>query len=79
MMAITFKVKPHATRDGEQMVEVWRDDLFIAGIYPGNPVNAGEDAHCVSIVSKYLLDATLDQTVPTHPKLVAHFSNEDRS
>jgi hypothetical protein len=70
-MSISFQVKPHATRPDEQMVEVWRDGTFIAGIYPGNPQSVGEDGNSISIVSKYLAGGWLNEEGP--PKLVAHF------
>ncbi|GAI95508.1 unnamed protein product [marine sediment metagenome] len=41
-----FRVKPHGTLPGNQMVEFWRDGVFVAGIYPH------EDG--IRIVSKYI-------------------------
>jgi len=41
-----FRVKPHETLPGNQMVEFWRDGVFVAGIYPH------EDG--IRIVSKYI-------------------------
>ncbi len=41
-----FRVKPHGTLPGNQMVEFWRDGVFVAGIYPH------EDG--IRIVSKYM-------------------------
>jgi hypothetical protein len=33
-MSEEFKVKPHSELAGKEMVEYWRDGVFIAGIYP---------------------------------------------
>jgi len=41
-----FRVKPHGLLPGSQMVEFWRDGVFVAGIYPH------EDG--IRIVSKYM-------------------------
>ncbi|GAI78352.1 unnamed protein product, partial [marine sediment metagenome] len=41
-----FRVKPHEILPGNQMVEFFRDGVFVAGIYPH------EDG--IRIVSKYM-------------------------
>ena len=46
MANIEFRVKPHGTLPGNQMVEFCRDGVFVAGIYPH------EDG--IRIVSKYM-------------------------
>ncbi|MBA7645901.1 hypothetical protein ES703_53661 [subsurface metagenome] len=45
-MANIFRVKPHGTLPGNQMVEFWQGGVFVAGIYPH------EDG--IRIVSKYI-------------------------
>ncbi len=42
-----FKVKPHLELPDSEMVEYWRDGVFVAGIYPH------EDG--IRVVSKYLV------------------------
>ena len=46
MANIEFRVKPHGILPGNQMVELFRDGVFVAGIYPH------EDG--IRIVSKYM-------------------------
>ena len=46
MANIEFRVKPHGTLPGNQMVEFCRDGVFVAGIHPH------EDG--IRIVSKYI-------------------------
>ena len=53
-----FVVKPHGTRPGEQMVEVWVGDQFVGGLYPGER----EDE--IKFVSKHLASAVLDEAFP---------------
>lgn len=48
MADIQFKVKPHGISPGDKMVEVWRDGVFVAGIYCSP---AG-----IRIVSKFMTD-----------------------
>ena len=51
-----FKVKPHGILPGNQMVELWRDGKFVAGIYPH------QDG--IRIVSKYLAGVSEDPSFP---------------
>lgn len=47
-MGFEFKVVPHGILPGQPMIEVWRDGVFVAGIYPH------QDG--IRIVSKYMTD-----------------------
>ncbi len=47
-MNYEFKVLPHSILPGKQMVECWRDGVFVAGIYPH------QDG--IRIVSKFMTD-----------------------
>ncbi len=46
-MAEEFKVKPHKSSLGKEMIEYWRDGKFVAGIYPH------QDG--IRVVSKYMV------------------------
>jgi len=59
-----FRVKPHGILPGNQMVEFWRDGVFVAGIYPH------EDGF--RIVSKYMTRVELEDVLP--PSAVVHLS-----
>ena len=49
MAAFRFKIVPHSTRAGVEIVEVWHGDVFVGALYPG------DDAHYeVRFVSKFL-------------------------
>jgi len=62
-----FRVKPHGILPGNQMVECWRDGVFVAGIYPH------EDG--IRIVSKYM-DGV--KQVPGYPPtVVVHLSERE--
>ena len=56
MAIFRFVVKPHATRNDEPMVEIWRGNDFVAGLFPG------PDAKSLRVVSKHLEAATLDDS-----------------
>jgi len=47
-MSYEFRVAPHSILPDSQMVECWRDGVFVAGIYPH------QDG--IRIVSKYMTD-----------------------
>lgn len=49
-MSYEFKVVPHLIHPGSQMIECWRDGVFVAGIYPH------EDG--LRVVSKYMTEVT---------------------
>jgi len=51
-----FKVCPHDRLPDKMMVEYWRDNKFVAGIYPH------EDG--IRIVSKYMTAVSKDPTFP---------------
>lgn len=55
MMNYEFRVKGHDFLPGKMMVEVWRDGVFVAGIYPH------EDG--IRIVSKYMSEVKKDAEV----------------
>ena len=63
-----FKVKPHETMPGNQMVEFWRDGVFMAGIYPH------EDG--IRIVSKFMDGVNQEPGYP--PSVVVHLSDIER-
>jgi len=50
-----FKVVTHSILPGSQVVEVWRNGVFIAGVYPH------EDG--IRVVSKYMTDV-IKETEP---------------
>ena len=52
---IWFKLDKVKGED-RMMVEVWNDDIFIAGIYP----HEGE----ICVVSRYLADVRIDEKYP---------------
>ena len=66
MADIEFRVKPHGIPPGSQMVEFWRDGVFVAGIYPH------EDG--IQIVSKYMDGVEHESGYP--PSVVMHLSKE---
>ncbi len=49
-MSYEFKVVSHSILPGGQMIECWRDGVFVAGVYPH------EDG--IRIVSKYMTEVT---------------------
>lgn len=55
-MSYEFRVMPHAQLPGKEMVECWRDGVFVAGVYPH------EDG--IRIVSKYMLDVSREADWP---------------
>lgn len=59
-----FRVKPHGVLPGNQMAEVWRDGVFVAGVYPH------EDG--IRIVSKYLVGVEQEPVYP--PAVVIRLS-----
>jgi len=59
-MAFDFRIVPHTSRP-VQAVEVWRDGVFVASIYPGP-----EDDGFLHVVSKYMGDAVLSER-PNNP------------
>jgi len=66
-----FCVKTHGILPGNQMVEFWRDGVFVAGIYPH------EDG--LRIVSKYMdgvENVEHEQGYP--PSVVMHLSKPER-
>lgn len=64
MANIEFRVKPHGKLPGNQMIEFWREGVFVAGIYPH------KDG--IRIVSKYLDGVKHDPIYP--PTVVVHLS-----
>jgi len=62
MATTEFSVKPHGILPGNQMVEFWRDGVFVAGIYPH------EDG--LRIVSNYMERVEQEQGYP--PTVVMH-------
>jgi len=62
-----FRVKPHGKLPSNQMVEFWRDGVFVAGIYP----HEGG----IRIVSKYLDWVNGVKHEPGYPpSVVVHLS-----
>lgn len=55
-MTYEFRVMPHRQLPGQQVVECWRDGLFVVGVYPH------EDG--LRIVSKYMQDVTKETDWP---------------
>jgi len=55
-MSYEFRIVPHAQLPGKEMVECWRDGVFVAGVYPH------EDG--IRIVSKYMLDVSREADWP---------------
>ena len=55
-MNYEFKIAPHSILPGKQMIECWRDGVFVAGIYPH------QDG--IRIVSKYLDGVSEDPSIP---------------
>lgn len=54
---IELKVKPHGEVAGKEMIEVWNDGVFIAGVYP--------HVDGIVVASKYLVDSLLmGKTLP---------------
>ncbi len=51
-----FRVKPHGTLPGQQMIEFWRDGQFVAGIYPH------QDG--IRVVSKYMTGVSEEAGLP---------------
>jgi len=51
-----FKVCPHDQLPDKQMVEYWKDGLFVAGIYPH------EDG--IRVISKYMAGVSEDTGFP---------------
>lgn len=66
---IDFRVKAHSLRPGN-MVEVLRDGELIATIYGGDVGAPTISSNCISVVSRLLSFATIDQHQPG--KLVAY-------
>ncbi|GAH85636.1 unnamed protein product [marine sediment metagenome] len=66
MANMEFRVKPHETMPGNQMVELWRDGVFMAGVYPH------EDG--IRIVSKYMDGVEHEPGYP--PGVVMHLTKE---
>ena len=64
MITTEFSVKPHGILPSNQMVEFWRDGVFVAGIYPH------EDG--LRIVSKYMDGVEHEPGYP--PSVVMHLS-----
>jgi hypothetical protein len=60
-----FRLVPHSKKIGVAIVEVWRDDEFVAAIYPT------EDG--VKIVSKQL-GPVIRENVPPPPALIVEFT-----
>jgi hypothetical protein len=51
-----FKIVQH-TVTGEDMVEVWLDGKFVAGIYPGSGQNIRHEPRpAIKVISKYFED-----------------------
>ncbi|GAI72553.1 unnamed protein product [marine sediment metagenome] len=63
-----FRVKPHGTLPGNQMVEFWRGGVFVAGIYPH------EDG--IRIVSKYM--DGVEQELGYPPAVVVQLSKVEK-
>lgn len=55
-MAYEFKVRPHREEPGVEMVEVWRDGVFVAGIYP-RPDG-------LRVFSKFMTDSVFNDRYP---------------
>jgi hypothetical protein len=52
-----FRIKPHSLRPGGQMVEVWIDGVFVAGIYPSAGSNVRHEPRtAIKVVSKHFED-----------------------
>jgi len=66
MDTMEFRVKPHETLPDNQMVEVWRGGVFVAGIYPH------EDG--LKLVSKYWDGVEHDPGYP--PCVIMHLTKE---
>ncbi|MBA7468393.1 hypothetical protein ES707_03641 [subsurface metagenome] len=61
-MSYTFRIFHHLTSPGVQMIECWRDEKFVAGIYPH------QDG--LRIVSKFMTEVSKDPTVVGVPSAV---------
>ena len=57
-MSIELKVASHGLLPGKQMVECWRDGVFVAGIYP--------HLDGIRIVSKYMTDVAKEEEPAFH-------------
>ncbi len=68
MPNIEFRVKPHGVLPRSQMVEFWRDGVFVAGVYPH------EDG--IRVVSKYMDRVEHEPGYP--PAAVVHLSKSER-
>lgn len=62
-----FRVCPHLSIIGKEMVEIWRDGVFVAGLYPH------EDG--IRVVSKYMKGVSEDKAFP--PSAVFHLALEE--
>jgi len=56
-----FKVKRHTEREGD-MVEVWIDGRFMAGIYPHE--------RGIRVISRYLKEVVKEENVPVPAALI---------
>lgn len=52
-MCFEFRVCRHQLLSGQQMIECWRDGIFVAGIYPH------QDG--IRVVSKYMTDVVREE------------------
>lgn len=68
MKVMEFRVKPHVALPNSLAIEVWRDGVFVAGIY------THEDGF--RIVSKYMTQVEYDDSFP--PSAVVHLGKEVR-
>lgn len=64
MANMEFRVKPHKKMPSNQMVELWRDGVFVAGVYPH------KDG--IRIASKYMDGVKRESGYP--PSVVVYLS-----
>lgn len=57
-MVYKFRVHPHSILPGNEVIECWRDEEFVATIYPH------EDG--LRVVSKYLTDVYKEEETVAH-------------
>lgn len=66
MASMEFKVRPHGILPGSQMVEVWRNGVFVAGVFPH------EDG--IRVLSKYMTRTVTEDGLP--PAVVIYLGKE---
>ena len=57
-MGFEFKVHPHSINPSNDVIECWRDGVFVAAIYPH------EDG--IRVISKYMTDVYKEEETAMH-------------